>query len=112
MYTITKEQANNFWCYYILGSPLEMSCYLAMPRIFENVEGLYNDEKAKKYAELLAIIINNNHPSEEGEYNKAIWIMSMARAYANYLEAVYNNDRFLNPGSFFLLCTRIAKGVE
>lgn len=112
MYTITKEQANNFWCYFTLSSPLEMSCYLAMPKIFENVEGLFDDEKAKKNAEILAHVINNNHPSEEGEYNKAIWIMSMARAYANYLEDCHNNDRFLNPGSFFLLCTRIAKGVE
>ena len=83
-----------------------------MPKIFENVEGLFDDEKAKKNAEILAHIINSNHPSEEGEYNKAIWIMSMARAYAHYLESEHNNDRFLNPGSFFLLCTRIAKGVE
>ena len=112
MYTITKEQANNFWSYFVLESPLEMSCYLAMPKIFANVEGLFNDEKAKKNAEILAHVINNNHPSEKGEYNKAIWIMSMARSYAHYLEACHNNDRFLNPGSFFLLCTRIAKGVE
>lgn len=112
MYTITREQTNNFWNYYVLGSPLEFSCYMALPKIFENVDNLNDDEKAKKYADSLAIIINNNHPSDEGEYNKAIWIMSMARAYANYLNDCHDNARFLNPGSFYLLCLRIAKGVN
>lgn len=112
MYTITREQAGNFWNYDVLGSPLEMSCYMALPKIFENVDNLYDDEKAKKHAASLAIVINNNHPSNDGEYNKAIWIMAMARAYANFLNDCHNNGRFLNPGSFYLLCIIIAKGVN
>lgn len=47
MYTITREQAGNFWNYDVLGSPLEMSCYMALPKIFENVDNLYDNEKAK-----------------------------------------------------------------
>ena len=112
MYTITKEQASNFWCYFTLPSPIEISCYSALPKIFANAEGTFDDERAKKNAKILSHVINDNHPSENGEYNKTFWIMSMARAYANYLSDCHHNSRFLNPGSFFLLCTIIAKGVE
>lgn len=38
--------------------------------------------------------------------------MAMARAYANFLNDCHNNGRFLNPGSFYLLCIIIAKGVN
>ena len=112
MYTITKEQANNFWCDCSLSNQLVIRCYLAISKIFEIEKGFFDDERAKKNAEELSYLINYNHPSENGKYNKAIWIMSMAIAYANYLKDRRNNDRFLNPDSFFLLCTRIAKGVE
>lgn len=111
MYKITKERASNFWNYCTLGSPIEFSCYMALPEIFADSENLFNDEEAKEHATILANVINNNHPSENGENNKAVWIMSMARAYANFLSDVHNNDRFLNPGSFWLLCSIIGKGV-
>ncbi len=111
MYKITKKQASNFWNYFTLGSPIEFSCYMALPKIFAESENLFDDEEAKRQAILLANVINNNHPSEEGEDNKAFWIMSMARAYANFLNDVHNNDRFLNPGSFWLLCCIIGKYV-
>ena len=112
MYIITKEEAQIFWEYYTLTSSWEFSCYLAMPKIFEGVDNLYNDEVAKKYAKFLSPIINNNHPTEDSEGNKKTWIMDTARAYANYLADFHNNEHFLNPGSFYLLCTIIAKGVN
>ncbi len=112
MYTITRKQAFNFWCYFTLSSHIEMGCCLALPKIFVNVEGLLDDEKAKRNAEILAKIINNNHPSGEGEVNKAFWIMSMVRAYANYLNDSHNNDKFLNPDIFSFSAQELRKELN
>ena len=111
MYEITKEQATNFWGYCTLTSPLERNFYLCIPKILDPDLRLYLDEEAKDAAERLASVINAIQPPEDGEYNKAVCVMSMARAYVNFLNDVHNNNLFLNPGSFFLICTRISKHV-
>ena len=67
--------------------------------------------KVKRYAEFLGDIINDINPPEDGEYNKAVYIMSLARAYVNYLDDSHHNNRFLNPGSFALICQLIARNV-
>lgn len=111
MYRITPEQASNFWNYSIT-SPLELDFYMKIIKIFAgNNRELYNDKVAIKHAECLADIINEIKPSEDGPYNKAVVIMTMARAYVNYLNDTCNNDRFLNAGSFSLICLQIAKNV-
>lgn len=112
MYKISQEQARNYWQYSTLSSSLELSFYLAIPRIMNGEENLFLDENAKKAAESLAQVINNINPPEKGESNKAVCIMTMAKAYVKYLSDVHNNDSFCNPGSFFLICTRIAKHVN
>ncbi len=112
MYNLTADQAINFWNYFTIPYPYEMQFYLSMPKIFEGVSGLYDDNKAKKCAEFLGEIINDLNPSDDGEFNKAVCIMTMARAYVRFLEDAHNNDRFANPGSFALICQIIAKHVK
>lgn len=114
MYEITKQQAANFWQYCTTTSPLEMQFYISIPRILSDLddEHLFIDENAKNAAECLATPINAINPSKDGEYNKDVCILSMARAYVKYLRDKYDNNRFMNPGSYFLICTRIAKHVK
>lgn len=112
MYEISRIQASNFWCYDTLSSPLELNFYLIITKMMVGAERFCLDEEAKNAAEYLADVINNINPPEDGQYNKAVCIMTMARAYVKYLNDIHGNDRFLNPGSFFLICTRIAKHVN
>ena len=111
MYNLTAEQAMNFWNYCTVSYPCEMHFYLSMPKIFEGVTDLYDDNKVKRYAEFLGDIINDINPPEDGQHNKAVYIMSLARAYVKYLDSSHHNNRFLNPGSFALICRLIAKNV-
>ena len=113
MYEITKIQAANYWQYVTLSTPMEFEFYKSIIKIMEGGEGhLCIDEEAKNAAEYLADIINYINPPDDGADNKAVCIMRMARAYVKYLRDVHGNDRFMNPGSFFLICTRIAKNVR
>lgn len=112
MYNLTEEQACNFWNYCTFTYPMEMGWYIAMPRWMENINNLHNDEVVKQVAEFLADVINDMNPPEDGENNKAVCIMCMARAYVKFLNDCRNNGRFMNPGSFALICKRIAKNVK
>jgi len=112
MNEITKQQAANFWNYCTLSSPLEMQFYIAIPKLLPDTERLHLDEVAKDYAEYLADVINAINPPLDGDNNKDVCILNMARAYVKYLRDIHGNDRFMNPGSFFLICTRIAKHVK
>ena len=112
MYHITPEQASNFWNYCCVPHPLELGFYMRINKYFAgNYRGLYNDKVAIKQAESLAEIINEMNLSEDDQQNKTVVIMSMARAYVNFLNDTCNNDRFLNAGSFSLICLRIAENV-
>jgi len=113
MYFIEKSQAYNFWQYSTLSDSLDFQFYLIIKKIMVGgEEHLFIDEEAKNAAEYLADPINYVNPPEEGENCKAVCIMKMARAYVKYLRDEIGNDRFMNPGSFFLICTRIAKNVN
>lgn len=113
MYQITKEQAGNYWQYSTLSSPMEFEFYRLIIKIMEGGEFyLHVDKEAINAAEYLADPINYINPPEDGENNKAVCIMRMARAYVKYLRDYHDNDRFMNPGSFFLICTRIAKHIK
>lgn len=91
-----------------------MQFYIAIPRILSDLddEHLFIDENANNVVDRLAAPINAINPPEDGEYNKDVCILSMARAYVKYLQDNYDNNRFMNPGSYFLICTRIAKHVN
>ena len=112
MYHITEEQTSNFWNYCCVSYPFELGFFMKITEIFaENYRELYNDKIAIKQAECLAEIINEINPPEDGQYNKAVVIMGMARAYVKFLDYVCKNDRFNNAGSFHLICLRISNKV-
>lgn len=116
---ISREQATNFWKYFTLSSNREFRFFIMMPSFFnetkEDIENLrpifHNDVQIKRKAELLANIINRMHLSEDGEDNKHIVVMEMARAYVKFLDAQFGNKTYMNPGSFWLICCRIALHV-
>jgi hypothetical protein len=113
MYYISREQAGNFWQYCKLAGALEMQFYALITKMMVGGDNrLCIDEVAKDTAEYLAEPINYLNPPEDGENCKAACILHMARAYVTYLRDVVGNDRFMNAGSFFLICTRIAKHVK
>lgn len=117
---ITREQASNFWGYCTLKSGFEFSCYMAMPSFFnvtaDNIEDhrrIFHDDTQIKYnAELLASIINKLNLPEDGENNIYVGVMMMARAYVEYIDDQFGNDSYMNPGSFWLICCRIAMRVN
>ena len=117
---ITRDQASNFWCYCRLTSNLEFNFNLLMPEFFgdteENFEKnrriYYDDVQIKRKAESLAGIINRLNLPEDGEDNVYVGVMCLARAFVNHLNDAYDNDTYMNPGSFWLICCRIAIHVN
>lgn len=117
---ISREQAANFWNYCTLTSSRELGFFMMMPSFFndtqENIEQhrqiFHDDVIIKRNAELLADIINKLNLSEDGEDNKYVGVMEMARAYVKYMDAQFDNHTYMNPGSFWLICCRIALHVN
>lgn len=116
---ITREQAYNFWNYYVLTDKLELSFLFALPQIFndtdetieENHRYFHDDKKIRQGAKHLGLIINNLNLPDNGENNKTLAILGAGRAYVNYLKDQHNNDSYSNPGSFWLICCHIAQKV-
>ena len=117
---ISREQAANFWNYFTLESGRELGFFMMMPSFFndtqENIEYhrqiFHDDVQIKHNAELLSDIINKLNLPEDGENNKYVGVMEMARAYVNYIDAQFGNHTYMNSGSFWLICCRIALHVN
>ncbi len=111
---ITKERASNFWNYFTLSTRMEMSFYMQMFTIFEGIQrsDFYDDNKIKEYAEVLGCRLNQLNLPESGKDNKYVGVMNMARAYVQFMSDQYGNNSYMNAGSFWLICCRIALHVD